>query len=62
MTTPDFRELAREFCREKEFSNVDLIELAMQRAADRVLTDVTALVRDERATLVAHRERTNRPT
>jgi hypothetical protein len=41
----NFREPAREFCREQDFNNVDLIEKAMVRAAEIVVTQTTALVK-----------------
>lgn len=57
----NFRELAREFCREKDFPNVDLIEAAMQKAAASTLAQTTERLAVLRAQMVEHRERNNAP-
>lgn len=40
----NFRAEARAFCREKDFTNVDLIEAAMQRGAERVIASASELM------------------
>lgn len=62
MITQDFREPARQFCRENDFNNVDLIEAAMVRAAEIVVGETTQMIAGAREQMVAHRERNNAPT
>jgi len=52
----NFRSLAREFCREQGFNNVDLVEAAMIKSAEQVVEKTSALMattlkelREERA-------------
>lgn len=59
--TQNFREPARAFCREHQFFNVDLIEAAMERAADITLAQVTGVLRELTDELVVKRERANAP-
>ena len=60
--TKDFRDAAREFCREKDFNNVDLIEAAMIKAAEIVVADTTQMLAGVRENITAFRERNNAPT
>lgn len=57
----NFREAAREFCREKQFFNVDLIEQAMVRSAELVVEDTTKRLHDVTDQMVARREKANAP-
>lgn len=61
MTCPDFRELAREFCRAKDFNNVDLIEAAMVQAAEIMVAETKQRLAKLREDIVEHRERNNAP-
>jgi hypothetical protein len=61
LNEPDYRAHAREFCRQHDFNNVDLIEAAMRAGAEHITAAATRLIANTCTSLQAARERANQP-